>query len=95
MLVDTWSKRYIIVLTPSTKGMKQKDWVFVTLLDQLLTGVLEEKNVSIMEGITNLEGVDGISATIFNKLFDFSRSVSVLVHAVVESDTFGEVHARS
>jgi len=49
--------------------------------------------VPVVEGVANLESVDCISATIFNKFFDFSRSVSVLVHAVVKSDTFGEVHA--
>ena len=93
MLVNTGSKRNIIVLAPSTEGMKQKDWVFVSLLDQLLTGVFEEENVPVVEGVANLESVDCISATIFNKFFDFCRSVSVLVHAVVKSDTFGEVHA--
>jgi hypothetical protein len=93
VLEDTGSKGYIIILTPSTEGMKQEDWVLVTLLDQLLASVFEEKNVSIMKGVANLEGVNCISTPSFNEFTDFSWSVSVFVHAIAKDHAFGEVHA--
>jgi len=93
VLVNAGCERNIVVLAPATEGMEQKDWVLVTLLDKLLTGVLEKENVTIMKGVAYLEGVDCISTASFNEVTDFRWSVPVLVHAIAESDTFGEVHA--
>ena len=95
MLVDTRSKGDIVVLAPSTEGVKEKDWVLVALVDEVNTGLLEEENVSVVEGVAYLEAVDGVGTTGLDLFVDFVGSVSVLVHAVAELDTGGEVHARS
>ena len=93
MLVYARSKRNVVILAPATKGMKKKNWVLVSLLDELFTSVLEQKNVAIVKWVAHLECINSISAASFDLFTDFFGSVSVLVHAVVEDDTFGEVHA--
>lgn len=60
MLEHAVLERDIIILAPATKRVKQEDGVLVALLDELFTGILEQEAVTIMEGVANLEGVDGI-----------------------------------
>jgi hypothetical protein len=40
VLVNTGSKRNIVVLAPATEGVKEEDWVLETLFNELFTGVL-------------------------------------------------------
>jgi len=74
----------IVILAPSTEGMEEEDGVSVTLSDELLTGILKEKDVTIMEGVSDLEGVDDISVLLDNLGLDLSGGQSVLVVTVVE-----------
>jgi hypothetical protein len=48
MLVHARTKRYIVVLAPSTKWVKQKNWVLVSLLNQLLAGIFQQKAVTVV-----------------------------------------------
>lgn len=93
VLVNTRSKWYIVVLAPSTKRMKQENWVFISLFDELLTSIFQQKDVSVVKWVTYLECVDCICTAGLDLVSDLLGSVSVLVHAIVESDAFGEVHA--
>jgi hypothetical protein len=95
MLVHAFLKRNVIVLAPATKRVKQEDGVLVALLDELFTGVVEQEAVTIVEGVANLEGVNGISILGLDQFRDFGRSVSVLVHAVVEGNALNKGHGRS
>jgi hypothetical protein len=88
-------KGHIVVLAPATEGVEEKDGVLVALLEELLTGILEEENVTVMEGVANLEGVHGVSTTGLDLVGDLAGSEAVLVHAVVELDALGEVHAST
>jgi len=92
MLEHAVLERNVIILAPATERMEQKDGVLVTLLDELLTGVLEEKAVTIMERVANLESVDGISTLGLDLIGNLAGEHSVLVHAVIELDASGEVH---
>ena len=95
MLVHTGIKGNIVILAPSTEWVKEKDWVFVSLLEELFTGIFEKEHVSVVEWVTNLEGVDGISTAGLDLFADFMGSESVFVHTVVEFDSLDEVHALS
>lgn len=66
MLGHAGVKGDIVILAPATERVEEKDRVLVSLLDELFTGVLKEENVSIMEGVADLEGVDGISILLFD-----------------------------
>ena len=85
----------IIVLAPSTEWVKEKDWVLVSLLDKLLSGILEEENVTIVEWVTDLEGVDGIGTLGLGSLLDLLGGKSPLVEVVVEGNSLDEVHGLS
>jgi len=93
MLEHAGIKGNVIILAPATKGVQEKDGVLVTQLHKLLTGVLEEEDVSVVERVANLEAVDGISTACGDLLNDFSGGESVFVHAIVESDTSEESSA--
>lgn len=85
----------IIILAPSTEWVKEEDWVFVSELDELLSGVLEEEAMSIVEWVSNLEGIDGIGSLLLNGVLDLLWSKSPLVHAIVEGDLLDESHLLS
>jgi len=93
MLGHARAERYIIILAPSAEWVEEEHWVLVSLLDQLFTGIGQEEAVTVVEGVTDLEGVDGISTHGDSLIVDLFRGVSVLVHAVVEHDALHEVHA--
>ena len=95
MLVHTGIKGDIVVFAPSTEWVKEKDWVLVSLLEKLFTGIFEEEYVSVVKWVANLEGVNGISTAGLNLFADLMGSESVFVHAVVEMDLLDEVHALS
>jgi hypothetical protein len=88
-------ERHVVVLAPSTEGVEEEDGVLVALLEELLTGVLEEEHVAVVEGVAHLEGVHGIGTTGLDLVGDLGGSVAVHVHAVIEGDTLGEVHGST
>ena len=83
----------IIILAPSTEWVKKEDWVLVSELDELLSGVLKEEHVSIMKWVSHLEGIDGISALLLDLLLDLLWGKSPLVISIVEDNSLGESHA--
>ena len=89
------SEGNVVVLAPATEGVEEKDGVLVALLDELLTGVLEEEHVSVVERVSHLESVNGISASVDDLSLDLSGEHSVLVVAVVEDGSLGEAHGGS
>jgi hypothetical protein len=93
MLCNTGAERYIIILAPTTEGVEEKYGVFISLLNELYTSVGQEKAVTVVEGVADLEGVDGISTHGDGLFVDLFGGVSVLVHAVIEQDALQEVHA--
>ena len=95
MLSHSNIKRCIIILSPSTEWVQQENWVLVSEFQELLSGVLEEENVTVVEWVSNLESVNGISISFLDLLVDFHGSISVLVHSVVEFDFLDESHLGS
>lgn len=86
--VEGWD---IIILAPATKWVQQKDWVLVSFLHQLVTGILEQENVAIVEWVSDLEAVDSVSISLLHLLVDLTWGESVLVEAIVEFDALEEV----
>lgn len=95
VLLHSGVKRNIVILHPSTERVEEKDWVLVALLQKLFSGVVKEKNVTVMEGVSKLESVDCISLFSFNLLVDLFGGDSVLVHPVVELNFSNESHFGS
>jgi len=93
MLLHAVVKRDIIILAPASERVEEEDGVLEALLEELNSGVLEQKDVTIMEGVADLESVDGISVLFFDGSLDLLGSHSILVHAVVPHDVLGKVHA--
>ncbi len=93
MLVHAHICGNVIVLAPSTKRMEEQNWVFETQLDELLTGVLEQEDVSIVKRISHLEGVNCVSALGLNPGLDLSRGESEVVDTIVEVKSLEETHA--
>ena len=84
MLCHTSVEWYIIVLAPSTEWVKKEDWILISKLKELLTSVLQEEDVSIVKGVSDLESIDGISILRFDHLLNLSRGLSIIVEAIVE-----------
>jgi hypothetical protein len=95
MLSNSRFERDIIILAPSTEGVEEKDRVLVALSNELLTSVLEEEAMSIMEGVSNLEGVDGISISFNHNVVNLLRSHSVVVETIIPLDVLKEVSGLS
>jgi len=95
MLLDSGAERDIVIFAPSTEGVEEEDRVFVSLLDEVFSGLLEEEAMSIMEGVSNLEGEEGISTHGLGLSGDLSGGHSVLVHLVVPHNLLNEVHGVS
>jgi len=93
VLEHTGVKGNIIVLAPATEGMKKEDGILVALFDELFTGVLEQKHVTIMKGVTHLEAIDGVGTAGCDLLNNLTRGESVLVHAIVEGNSLEEASA--
>jgi hypothetical protein len=79
VLLHSGRERCIIFLCPSTKRVEEKKWVLVASLEELFSGVLEEKNVSVVEWVPNLESINNISISLLHKIIDFLWGESVLV----------------
>lgn len=95
MLVNTGGKRDIIILAPATEGMEKEDGVFVSHSNKLLSGVFEEKAMSIMKGVTDLEGEKCISASSDLLVIDLLGSHSVFIKTIVELHVARELHGCS
>ena len=81
----------IVFLLPATEWVKQKNWVLESNLHELVTGVVQEEDVAIVEGVAHLEAVHSVSISLLHLLVDLSWSKSVFVEAIVESDSSAEV----
>lgn len=92
MLHHALRKGNIIVLAPSTKRMEEKDGIFVSLFHELVTSVFQEKAMSVVKRVTDLESVASIGSFSFNCFFNFFRRHSVLVKSIIVSNVAEEVH---
>lgn len=90
MLFHSGVKWCIIFFGPSTEGVKEKNGVLVTFLEELFSGIVEKENVSVVEWVSHLEGIDNIGILVFHHLVDLDWGESVLVEAVVEFDFLDE-----
>jgi len=52
MLFHSCVKRNIIILNPSTKRVEKKDWVLITELEKLNSGILEKEDVTIVKWVS-------------------------------------------
>lgn len=84
MLVHAHVCWHIIVLAPATKWVKQKDWVLVAQLEELLTSIFKQKHVAIVQWVSHLEGVYCISTLGLNLSLDLCGCQSELIDTVVE-----------
>lgn len=75
--------------------MEEEDRVLVALLNELLTGVGEEEAMSVMEGVSHLEGVDSISVSLNHDIVDLLGGHSVFIESIIPHDSLGEVHGGS
>ena len=82
----------IIVLHPTSKWMEEKDWVLVSHLDKLLSSVLQQEAMSVMEWVSNLEGVNSISSSLLSNIVDLLWGKSVLIQAISKLDVLGKSH---
>ena len=82
----------VIILHPASKRMEEKDWVLVSHLDQLLPSVLQQEAMSVMEWVSHLEGINGISSSLLSNIVDLLRGKSVLVHTISKFDVLGKSH---
>jgi hypothetical protein len=95
MLLDSGTKRNIVILAPSTEGVEEEDGVLVALGNEVKSGLLEEEAMSVMEGVSHLEGKDGIGVHGLSSVRDLLGSHSVLIHLVIPHDLSNEVHGLS
>jgi hypothetical protein len=72
--------------------MEEKDGVLVTELQQLFSGILKEDNVTVVEGVSELESIDCISTSGHDLVVDLSGGLSVLVKVIVELDILHKSH---
>ena len=73
--------------------MKKQHWVLVPLLEELLSGILKEEHVPIVKWVSELEGVDSISASLLDFCVDLGRGKSVLIKLVIELYISYKLHA--
>ena len=90
MLGHTCVQRHVVILAPAAERVEQKDRVFISKCKKLLTSVLEEEHVSIMQRVSNLESVNSIGFLFLNLFLDLSRSHSVFVQSIVEANSLCE-----
>lgn len=95
VLFNSGGERDIIILAPSTEGVEEEDGVLVALGNEVKSGLLEEEAMSVMEGVSHLEGKDGIGVHGLSSVRDFLGSHSVLIHLVIPHDLSNEVHGLS
>ena len=93
MLFHSGIEGNIIVLGPSSERVEQEDWVLVAELQELFPSVFQEKDVTIVKWVSDLEGVDGISILGLDLVMDLLWSHSVDVKSIVELDVLDESFA--
>lgn len=86
MLLHSGVQGHIIVLDPASQGMQEENRVLVAKLQQLLSSVLEQNNVTVVQWVPQLEGVNCVSTSLDDLIIDLSGCLSVLIHAVLEFD---------
>ena len=92
MLGHTGVKGHVIVLAPSTKWVEEQDWVLVAELEELLAGVVQEEDVTVVEWVSYLEGIDGVSILCCDLSLDLGWEQSVFVQTIIECYSFGKTH---
>ena len=92
VLGHTVCKGHIVVLAPATERVQKQDWVPVSLLDELFTGVFKEEHVAIVKWVPDLESVDNIGILLGDGSLDLLGRQSVLVITVVEHGSVDEAH---
>jgi hypothetical protein len=75
--------------------VKEKDRVLVALSEEVLSCLLKHETMSVVEGVSDLEGKDSVGIHGFSLVTDLLRSHSVLVHAVIPHNFLDEVHGLS
>eukprot|EP00054_Salpingoeca_dolichothecata_P038006 m.12627 g.12627 ORF g.12627 m.12627 type:complete len:347 (+) comp8144_c0_seq1:485-1525(+) len=86
VLAHAHSKWDIIGLSPATQRMEQQSGIFKSTLLELSACVLHEQSVAVMDGVTQLEGVHGISASFFEFGAKLKGGESVFVKSIVPFD---------
>ena len=92
MLLHAVVEWHVIILAPASKRVQKKNRIFIPLFYELLTGIFKKENVSIMQRVPDLEGINSISLHLVNLCFDLRRCQSVLIVAVVEFWSSHEAH---
>lgn len=85
----------VIVFTPSSKGMKEQDWILEAFGEELLACIIEHENVTVVKWVSNLESIDSVSTSIDDGLVHLCGRHSVLIHAIIELDILQEMHLFS
>ena len=73
--------------------MEKENWVLISLLKKLLSGIFKKKHVSIVEWVSQLESINGISVSLLDLSINLSWGDSVLIELVVELNVSNELHA--
>ena len=95
VLSHTVGEGHIVILAPATERVEEQDWVPVALCDELFTGVLKQEHMTIMERVSDLEGVNDIGVLLNDLGLDLGWGHSVLIVAIVEDGADEEVHGLS
>lgn len=64
-------------------------------LEELFSGVIEEKNVTIVKRVSYLESIYNISILLFHEFINLYWSESVLVEVIIELNLSHESSLRS
>ena len=73
--------------------MDQQNRIFVALLYEVFPGVIKDKNISVVQRLIKLHGVDNISLFSCDLFYDLLRREPVLIHAIIEIQVSKEPHA--
>jgi hypothetical protein len=95
MLSHSKVKWDVVIFHPSTEWMQKKKWILIASLNELLSGVLKQKAMSIMQRVSNLESVHRIGSSFRRDLVDLRWRHSILIHAIVKLEFAGEIHRGS
>lgn len=83
VLLHSNVKRNIIIFGPSSTRVEKENGILVTSLDQLVSSGVQEHDMTIMEGVSELEAIDDISVLGLSLLLDLFRSESVLIKSII------------
>ena len=85
-------KGNVVILAPATERVEKEDRVPVASFDELLTGILEEEDVTVVEGVPDLESVDDIGVLLIDLGLDLGGGHPESIVAVVEHGPGDEAH---